>query len=145
MRLSVPARSAVSIAEQIDQQPRLGIVASDCCETYFTRLVVEVVHEQRGIVAPVIAQYEHSAVGRVDHLEVAPADFRHLLAHANDPLGPIEHRSRLAPLCRGIDVPIAVRAGIDDGHHRLLALSETCMWLGRPLHGGTSTTPIWEI
>src|ERR1700730_5069 len=125
----VLARAAVSIAEQIDQKLRAAFVPSKR-DAYLMRLVIEVVHEQHGIVAPVIAQDQHRTVGYVDCLEIPPAHFRNFLAHPNDALGPVEHRVRVAPLRRGIDMLVSERAIVDNGDNGLVALGKAGVRLG---------------
>ena len=80
-----------------------------------------------------------------DHLEVAPADFRNLLAHPDDALGPVQHRVRIAPLFGGVDVLVAVGALVDHGRARPVALGEAGMRLGRPLHRRAGAVALGQI
>ena len=103
-------------------------------EPDLARLGVEVVHEERGVIAPVIADGEYRRRTRVENLVVAPADFRHFLAHANDALGPVEQGVRIAALLRGVDILVSVGTVCDHRTNRLVALRESRVGLRRPLH-----------
>ena len=71
---------------------------------YFVRHFVEIMHEQDRIVPPIVAHRQHGWFSRRNHTEVAPADFRHFLAHADDALGPVQQGVRIAPLLRHVDM-----------------------------------------
>ena len=80
---------------------------------HLERLAVEVVHDQHRVVAPVVAQREDGRVAGLQDREVAPADLRHLLAHPDHALGPVEQRVRVAALLGDVDVLVAVGAARD--------------------------------
>jgi len=124
---------AVILGQQVDQE-LAGFAGKADGERDLARFLVKIMHEQHRIVAPVIADDENRRIARCDHLEVAPAHFGNFLAHPDDALGPIQHRVRIAPLLGRVDVFITVRPLVDHGRARLVALGESGMRLGRPLH-----------
>src|SRR3954452_3978661 len=89
--LAAIVRLAVIGCQQVDELIR-AVPLEAGRELHLARRVTEIVQEQHRIVAPVIAQREYGVVAGVEHLEVAPADLRHFLAHADHALGPIERR-----------------------------------------------------
>src|SRR5690242_18039843 len=95
--------------------------------------------KQRRVVAPVIAKAEHGVVPGLHDLEIAPAYFRNLLAHADDAFGPVQHRVVVPPLRGDVDMLETVGPAANDGHDRLVALCETSVWLRRPLHRRAAT------
>src|SRR5882762_3102950 len=124
---------AVVFRQQVDQQ-LAGVAGKPDRERNLPRLLVEMVHEQYRIVAPVIAHHQHRRVARRDHLEVAPADLRDFLAHPDDALGPVQHRVGITALLGDVDVLVSVGALVDDGRAGLIAFGKAGMRLGRPLH-----------
>ena len=147
MVLAIFAGAAVVFRQEIDQQLAvLGVVALEPDrERHLARLGVEIVHEQDRIVAPVVAHHQHGGVAGRDHGEIAPAHLGDFLAHADDPLGPVERRVRMAPLDRGIDVLVAVRSSRDDGQVRLVTLGEAAMRFVRPLHRRARAVALGEL
>src|SRR5262245_32882618 len=135
--------TAVILGQEVDQQ--LAVLRLDPDgETDLARLGVEVVHEQNRVVAPVVAQDQDRRIARRDDGEIAPADFRHLLAHADDALGPVEQRIGVAALDRRVDVLEAVGPVADHRHGRLVALGEAAIRLIRPLHGRAGAMALWQ-
>jgi hypothetical protein len=125
----------VIFREQIDQQFPLLLVREADREPDLARLGVEIVHEQYRVVPPVVTKNEDGRIGTADHRELAPTHFQNLLAHADDPLGPVEERIRMAPLDRGINVLEAVGPARDHRQPRPVALGEAAVRFIRPLHG----------
>src|SRR5579871_735692 len=120
--------AAVVLVEQIDQQ-LAGLAAYAARKRQLARRLIEIMHEQYGVIAPVVADDEDRGIARSDDGKIAPADFGHFFPHANDALGPVQHGLRIAPLFGGIDMLEAERTLIDHGHTGLVALGETCMRL----------------
>src|SRR5262249_5878315 len=103
-------------------------------ECDLARLAVEVMDEQHPVIAPVVAHDQHAGIATRDHLEVAPPHLRDLLAHAYDPLCPIQEGIRMAALDGCIDMLKAVGSARDHRDMRLVALREAAVRLVRPLH-----------
>src|SRR5205807_6254092 len=72
-----------------------------------------------------------------DDRKVAPADFRYLLAHADNAFGPVQEGMRVAALDRGIDMLKAIRPTADHRHGWFSVLREAAVRLVRPLHRRT--------
>ena len=102
-------------------------------------------HEQHRVVAPVVADDEHGRIANRNDLEITPTDFRDLLAHPDDALGPVQHRIRVAPLFGGVDVLVAVGSLVDHGRARPVAFREAGMRLGRPLHRRAGAIALGQI
>src|SRR5699024_2414063 len=105
--------NAVVFAQQIDQHAtRLAGNAGG--KSNFAGFAVEVVYEEHGVVAPVIPYRQHTWISRRENFEIAPADLRDFLAHANNALGPVEHRLGITALFCGIHMLVAERPAADD-------------------------------
>ena len=129
--------AAVVFGQQIDQQ--VAILANRLLlDGQFARIRSQVVDEQDGVVAPVIAQAQHCGVGRWQHCEIAPPYFGNFLAHPARALEPVERRIRVAPLRRDVDVLEAVGTAGDDRHDGLVRHSKSAMRLVGPLHRRSS-------
>ncbi len=136
--------AAVVLGQEIDQQ-LAGFTRKSDGERDLARLLVQVMDKQHGIVAPVITDHQHGGIARRDHLEIAPADLGHFLAHADDALGTVEHQVGIAPLLCGVDVLVAVRALVDHGRTRLVAFGKSGMRFGRPLHRRARAIALGQI
>src|SRR5438270_11685209 len=88
------------------------------------------------VVPPVIAKSKNGWRRSTEDREIAPPDLGHLLAHANEPLHPVQQRVRVSPLFGNTDVLISIRAAPDHGGNRPVAASESSMRIYGPLHWG---------
>src|SRR5262245_2195267 len=140
---AVVAGTAVILAQQVDEQ-LADVALYPHRELDLPRLVRKVVQEQDGIVAPVITDGEHRRVAGLQDFEIAPADFRHFLAHAYNALSPVQHRLWITPLIGGVDVLEAIGTTADNGYDRFFALGEASIRLGRPLHRRPATCPLGQ-
>src|SRR2546430_17085334 len=68
-----------------------------------------------------------------DDREVAPADCRDLLAHANKALSPVQQGIRIVLLDRGMDMLEAIRPTAGHRHSRVPVFGEAAEALRRPL------------
>src|ERR1700730_16966261 len=93
----------------------------------------EVVHDQYGIVSPVIANRQYFGCPCLQDGELAPADFWRFLAHTDHAFHPVHEGIRIPPLLRDIDVFETVRAAADDRQNRLLTLSKSALRFCGPL------------
>ena len=100
MMLAIFARLAVVFGQQIYQQAALG-VRQTRSKRDLTRNTIQIMDEQNGIATPVIANCEHRRISSREDFKIAPTDFRDLLPHANDALGPVEERVGIAALVLG--------------------------------------------
>src|SRR5262249_14441515 len=102
---AVPIRAAVMQPEQIYQNRTHLRPRTQPNDAWG---VAEIMERDDRVSAPVVAHREHVACGGPQHLPVAPADFRTLLAHPNRPLHPVEHRMRVTPLRFHVDALVSI-------------------------------------
>src|ERR1044072_2292530 len=112
MMLSIFTRLAVVLGQQIDQQSAL-VAGQTRAKRDLARNTIQMMDEQDGIVAPVIANSENRRVANRQHLEIAPANLGNFLTHADDSFGPVEERIWIAPLLRDVNMLVAVRSVVN--------------------------------
>src|SRR6187397_1840992 len=107
MMLSIIGRPAVGLAQQIDQQSAL-VARQTRAKREFSGNTIQIMDEQNGIVAPVIANGENCRVANRHDLKIALANLGNYYTHADDSFGPVEERIRIAPLFRDVNMLVAV-------------------------------------
>src|SRR6266542_6717067 len=85
--LAVVARMAVIVRQEIDEQAA-ALAFQPGRKGDLTRTGIEIVDKHHRIVPPVVAYRQYGGIARHKHLEVAPTDLGHFLAHSDDPRGP---------------------------------------------------------
>src|SRR5205807_98066 len=96
--LATSVAATVVFRKQVDQQlSALGIVDLEPDREHdFLRVGSEIVDKQDPIVSPVVTHDQDRGILAADDGEIAPADFGHLFAHADDAFGPVQQRLRMA-------------------------------------------------
>src|ERR1044071_10129099 len=103
MMLSIIGRPAVVLAQQIDQQSAL-VARQTRAKRDFSGNTIQIMDEQNGIVAPVIANGENCRVANRHDLKIAPANLGNFFTHAADSFGPVEERLWIAPLFADVNL-----------------------------------------
>ena len=83
-------------------------------EPDFARGGTEVVDDQYGIVAPVVANRQNFGRSGLQDGELAPTDFWRFLAHTNHAFHPVHEGVRIASLLRDIHMFETVRSAGDN-------------------------------
>src|ERR1044072_1760444 len=97
MMLSIFTRLAVVLGQQIDQQSAL-VAGQTRAKRDLARNTIQIMDEQDGIVAPVIANSENRRIANRQHLEIAPANLGEFLTPAGASVGPVKGGILIAPL-----------------------------------------------
>src|SRR3984893_7022748 len=98
----------------------------------------EVVHDQYGIVSPVIANRQYFGRPCLQDGKLAPADLRRFLTHTDHALHPVHKGIGIASLLRDVDMFEIVRPSADHWQDRLLTLGKSALWFSGPLHWSAS-------